>query len=361
MNEILLEYLNKHGRSPVDYVLSKFEHHDIVLLGEMHGVKQQLELYHKLIPRLAEHGINTIAYEFARREDQAWVDELLDKSDFDVSLAKKIMIKQEAYWGYQEYLDVFRLVWSVNKGLPASQKIRILGLNDPINWPLYNQICRQKNRKPNAEEITECWKGCGERYWADVISEHYHPNQTKILGIMGSHHAFTKYKEPSWRLEGDEKVFDGFKTVRFGNHLQQRYGEKLFNICFYDPWESRWATEKPLHPAGGIIEQVISPHYPELGFDLKGSPLGDLQDESFYALGYPDFRLKDIFDGMIYTGRLQDLQPVTPIADFIDEENFSLFRDYVAYNDDADKSIAELNAIIHGYAVGAVGLPPKTF
>lgn len=361
MNERLLEYLKKHGKSPVDYVLSKFEHYDIVLLGEMHGVGQQLALYHKLIPRLAEHGINTIAYEFARREDQALVDELLDKSDFDLPLAKKIMIKQEAYWGYQEYLDVFRLVWSVNKGLPASQKIRILGLNDPINWPLYNQICRQENRKPNAEEITECWKGCGERYWADVISEHYSPNQTKILGIMGSHHAFTKYKETSWRLEGDEKVFTGFEMERFGNYLQERYGEKLFNICFYDPWESRVASEQPLHPAGGIIEQMICPHYPELGFDLKDSPLGDLQDESFYALGYADFRLKDIYDGMIYTGRLQDLQSMTPIADFIDEENINLFRDYVAYNYDADKSMAELNAIIHEYAVGAVGLPPKTF
>ncbi|MCB5262633.1 MAG: hypothetical protein LHW64_07900 [Candidatus Cloacimonetes bacterium] len=347
MHEILLEYLNKHGKSPVDYVLSKFEPYDIVLLGEMHRVGQQLALYHKLIPRLAEHGIGTIAYEFARREDQGLVDELLDKSDFDVPLAKKIMIKQEAYWGYQEYLDVFRLVWSVNKELPASQKIRILGLNDPINWKLYTQICQRENRHPSTEERAVIWKGCGERYWADIISEHYEPNHTKILGIMGSHHAFTKYREPAWRLEGDQKVFTGFEMVRFGNHLQQRYGEKLFNICFYDPWDGKRAAQEALHPAGGIIEQVISPHYEELGFDLQDSPMGELKDDSFYSLGYPDFRLKDNFDGMIYTGRLRDLQPMTPIADFIDEENISLFRDYVCYNYDAETSIAELNAIIH--------------
>ncbi len=347
MNEILLEYLNKHGKSPVDYVLSKFEQYDIVLLGEMHRVKQQLELYHKLIPRLPEYGITTIAYEFARREDQALLDELLSKSNFDVPLAKKIMIKQEAYWGFQEYLDVFRLVWSVNKGLPPAQKIRILGLNDPTNWTLYNQICNQKNRKPNAEEITECGKGCGEQYWADLISEHYEPNHTKVLGIMGSHHAFTKYREPSWRLEDDEKIFTGFETVRFGNHLQERYGEKLFNICFYDPWNGKRAAQEALHPAGSIIEQVISPHYQEIGFDLKDSPWGELEDDSFYSLGYPDFRLKDNFDGMIYTGRLQDLQPVNPIAGFIDEDNIQLFRDYVCFNCDTDKSIAELNAIIH--------------
>ncbi len=347
MSEILLEYLQGEGKNPVDYVLSKFEHYDIVLLGEMHYIKQQVELYHNLIPLLPGKGITTIAYEFARREDQALVDELLDKGDFDLPLAKRIMIRQEAYWGFHEYFDVFRVIWALNKTLPSSEKIRLLGLNDPINWKLYTSICQKENREPNPEERAEIWKGCGEQHWADVISAHYAPGKAKILGIMGSHHAFTKYREPAWSLEGDEKVFAGFKTVRFGNYLQERYGEKLFNICFYDPWESKKADQKPLPPAGGIIEEAISPHYQEIGFDLKDSPCGDLPDESFYALGYPDFRLGDLFDGMIYTGRIQDLRPVTPIDGFIDEDNIGLFRDYVAYNYDADKSITELNAIIH--------------
>ncbi len=346
MNEELLKYLAGNGKTPVDYILSKFEDHDIVLLGEMHIVKQQLEIYHQLIPELPEKGITAIAYEFARREDQALVDELISKPCFDIPLVKEIMIKQEALWGFQEYLEIFRLVWSVNRALPEADKIKIIALNDPINWPLYNSICNTENRKPNEEEIKKIWEGCAEKYWEQAVTEHLALNKGKILGIMGSHHAFTRYREPEWKLEGEEKVFAGFKMIRFGNHLHERYGERLFNICFCDPWESRTAR-KLISPAYGLIEKLISPLYSQIGFDLKDSPWGELKDDSIYALGYPDFRLKQYFDGMIYTGKISELQPVSPIAGFIDEDNIALFRDFAAFNMEADKSIEEINAIIH--------------
>lgn len=346
MHEALLSYLREHGKNPVDYVLSKFEQYDIVLLGEMHMVQQQLELYHKLIPRLPELGVGFLAYEFARREDQPLIDELLDKAEFDIPPAKKIMIRQEALWGFQEYLDVFRILWSVNRQLPASRKIRLLGLNDPYNWKLYNHICRTEQRKPNAEERDIIWKDCDERYWADTVGEHYSPGKTKVLGIMGSHHAFTKYREPDWQPEGDHKVFTGFKVVRFGNHLYERYPDNVFNICFHDPWENKGVPHKLIHPAGGLVEELIAPYYQEIAFDLKDSPWGELPDDSFYALGYADFKIGKMFDGMVYTGRLQDLRPVTAIPDFIDEDNIGLFRDYAAFNMEADKSIAEINAVI---------------
>ncbi|MDD4309866.1 MAG: hypothetical protein PHO32_05755 [Candidatus Cloacimonetes bacterium] len=345
MKEDLLHYLEQHGKPPVDYVLSKFEQHDIVLLGEMHRVKQQLELYHNLIPRLAEMGITYFATEFARRADQGLVDELLSKPYYDYALAKIITLKQEVFWGFQEYVDIFRLVWQTNQQVPPSQQIKIIGLNDPINWKLYNHICNTEHRTPNRAEIDVSWKGCGEKLWLEPITQHYAPG-TKIMGIMGSHHGFTKYREPSWEIKAGKKVFTEFKTIRFGNHLYEKYGDKVFNICFHDPWSDLLEADKPIYPAKGVIEQVISPVYKEIGFDLMGSPWGEMTDDSFYTLGYPDFKLSNIYDGMIYTGRLQDLQPVTPIPDFIDESNIGLFRDFTPYNYEYNKTIAEINQII---------------
>lgn len=350
MDNSLLSYLAESGREPVDYVLSKFETHDIVFLGEMHGIKQQLYFYKKLIPCLLEKDITIIAYEFARREDQPLIDELINKPEFDEQLAKTITIKQEALWGYQEYLDVFKIIWSINKKKPPSRRLKLLGLNDPINWKLYNYICNKEGRQPNPEEIKEIWKGCGEEYWADKIRQNYTPGRTKILGIMGSHHAFTKYREPELKLIDDKKIFAGFKTIRFGNHLHRLYREKLYNICFYDPWDSISNSVKSQPPAGGIIERIISPHYKEIGFDLVNSPWGELQDNSIYSLGYYDFRLKQIFDGMIFTGKLEDLKPITPIPDFINENNINLFREYSPSNIAADKNIEEINAMICRYA-----------
>ncbi len=346
MKKTLLNYLAEHGNKAEDYVLSKFIDHDIVLLAEMHYVKQQVELYHRLIPGLAEREVRIIAYEFARREDQPLLDELLGKPFFDEHLATTIMIKQESLFGYHEYLDLFRLVWQHNQGLPQSRKIRIIGLNDSINWPLYNQICNTKGRNPNSAEIREIWKGCGELHWEEAIDAQYADGHTKILGIMGSHHAFTHYREPQIKTIDGRKYFDGFKVVRFGNYLYESYGNKVFSTCFYDPWESQIESEGLVAPAQGIIEQSLYPHYHDVGFDLIGSPFGELPDDSIYALGYKDFRLKDIFNGMIYSDRLQDLKHVTPIKDFINESNIDLFRNYNAFNDEADLSIEQINAII---------------
>ena len=101
MQSEVKNYLLSRGKAPLDYVLGKFEDHDIVLLGEMHYIRQQVEFYHRLIPLLPEHGITLFATEFGRREDQALIDELLGKKEFDVALAKRIMLHQEAFWGYR--------------------------------------------------------------------------------------------------------------------------------------------------------------------------------------------------------------------------------------------------------------------
>jgi hypothetical protein len=141
-------------------------------------------------------------------------------------------------------------------------------------------------------------------------------------------------------------VFAGFNKVRFGNHVHEEYGDAVCNICFYDPWDSLESDAPPKAPGGGIIEDIISPHFSELAFDLKDSPVGELADDSFYSLGYEDFRLRDISDGMIYTCKLTEFKNLTPIPDFIDADNLQEFRDYAPFNYDTDKSCEEINRII---------------
>ena len=84
MHSVLSNYLLNEGKPPLDYILEKFEDHDIVLLGEMHYIRQQVELYHRLIPLLPDHGITIVAYRIWPSGDQALIDELLSKEWFDV-------------------------------------------------------------------------------------------------------------------------------------------------------------------------------------------------------------------------------------------------------------------------------------
>jgi len=350
MHNELTSYLLNRSKAPLDYVLACFQNHDIVLLGEMHYIRQQVELYHRLIPLLPEHGVNLIATEFGRREDQALIDELLSGDQFDISMAKRIMIHQEAFWGYWEYLEIYRLIWQQNRQNPTEKQIRCIGLNDPYNWKLYNKICREQNRKPDANEIKLIWKDCDEKNWMEALNQYHKPGVTKVLGIMGMHHSFTHYREPDSIEEGSRKVFAGFKTIRFGNYLHDRYGDRVCNICFYDPWDSKESNAPQQAPGGGIIEEIISPHFSELAFDLKDSPVGELLDDSFYSLGYENFKLKHLADGMIYTCKFSEFKALTPIPDFIDAGNLQEFQDYAPYNDMTDKSCAEINSTIAKWA-----------
>lgn len=48
----LVSYLSSHGKSPEEYVVSKFAKYDLVLIGEPHWVRQHVTLVSGLIPRL---------------------------------------------------------------------------------------------------------------------------------------------------------------------------------------------------------------------------------------------------------------------------------------------------------------------
>ena len=51
-----------------DYVVSKFDEHDVVFLGEVHRVKHDVEFVRDLIPHLHAHGVYYLGTEFGRRE-----------------------------------------------------------------------------------------------------------------------------------------------------------------------------------------------------------------------------------------------------------------------------------------------------
>ena len=63
-------YLDAHHLSPTSYIVSKFEEHDVVFLGEAHCIRHDGLLVQELIPRLREVGVYTLVVEFARRVDQ---------------------------------------------------------------------------------------------------------------------------------------------------------------------------------------------------------------------------------------------------------------------------------------------------
>ena len=320
----LVEYLKTHHQTPEKYVLSTFKTHDVVFLGEWHRIKHDPLLVQRLIQRLPGAGVYTLGYEFARRIDQPLIDSLLDSPTYDEQLARSIVFKQFVHWGYQEYVDIFKAAWNLNRTLPpGGRRFRILGLNNSPDWSF---VTSQEDRD-KWEVMRKVWHGETEADWAQVLEDEVIARGEKALVYCGIHHAFTRYRQP---IVVDGK-FVRFGDVRVGNHIYEKIGPRAFTIFLHAPWVNVEGYDAPpVLAADGSIDAVLqdlSPEQQHVGFDLKGTPFGTLPGvTSLYKFGYEDFTLETIYDGYICQGPLSSYEGVTPIRDFVNEHNLAQAR-----------------------------------
>lgn len=135
MRAELEAYIIEHYKTPEEYIIDKFMDHDIIFLGEFHRIKHDVELVHDLIPLLYKNGIYNLGIEFACYEDQDRIDMLITADEYNQSLAYAIQFNFWPYWGYREYVDIYKVAWALNQKLPeGAKKFRIVGLNSRQDW-----------------------------------------------------------------------------------------------------------------------------------------------------------------------------------------------------------------------------------
>jgi len=312
-NDDLFNYLKNNSMSPEEYVLSKFQDHDYVLLGEYHRIKHDVDLVLSLIPKLHESGINNLCIEFGNYEDQYLVDSLLALPYFDRELAKKIIFNCGPAWGYTEYIDIYKVAWEVNQ-IGKKEKFRVINF-----CPLYDP-CKEGGAWADADP---------DLLMADVILKTVIDKKQKALIYSGNHHAFTKYHQPIYDFKKDS--LSGYNTTRMGNIIYKHVGEKAFCISLHRPWTSdKGWDEIPVLPVNGVIDSVMQVlGNKPVGFDVVNTPFGKLgSNNSYYALGYPDFTLEKYCDGYIFQKAIRDYEPITLEPEFYNKENIEYVKKY---------------------------------
>ncbi len=353
--EGLAAYIEHNHQAPEEYVLGKFADHDVIFLGEVHRIKHDVEFVRDLIPILQSHGIHRLGTEFARREDQYLIDSLLAAPAYDEALAGQITFQQSVFWGYEEYLDIFRAAWEVNNSIEDGvERFRILGLNNSPEWW---HIQSQEDRE-SPEMLKKVWHGEGENLWARVILDSAVAKGAKILIHCGIHHAFTEYKQPVY-MNGK---FVRFDDSRAGNHVFREIGKRAITIFLHAGWYAAegYAGSK-VRPADGIIDaamKVLGPAYVPVGFDTGGTPFADLPGEtSVYRHGYENFTLSTFCDGYIYHKPFSEYEGVTPIPDFVNETNIEYARRQASNPRFRDASAKRFNKSIAKNAGTLRGVP----
>ena len=304
--EKLAAYLKLHWKSPEDYVVSKFRDHDIVFIGEYHRIKHDVELIHKLIPRLYKAHVYNLGIEFGSYEHQDKVDRLITAETYDENLARWLIFQQDVAWGYKEYEDIYRAAWKLNSSLPRrARKFRVVNLGYRANWTA------RKEQMTREDWDKVWWQGDPDAHMADVVVKEFVDKGEKALIYSGNHHAFTRYHQPIYDFEN--KKFLRFNTTRMGNLVYNKIGDRAFNIYLHAPWGSNTNLDVDTRPMHGTIDAVMQKlNNKRIGFDVKHSPFGAIADnQSYYSLGYANFTLDKYCDGYIFQGRLEDYEGVT--------------------------------------------------
>jgi hypothetical protein len=314
----LLGYLEKHYQSPEDYILSKFKDHEIVFVGEYHRIQHDVLLIQKMIPLLYRAGIHSLGIEFGIHRDQDRVDKLINAAVYDEQAAREIMFDEASYWGYREYMDIYRAAWNVNHALPVgAPRFRVVNLNAYSDWSFVKTETDRNNPEVMKKVLPE---GEWDKVMAENILNEFVAKGEKALIYSGMHHAFTRYKQPIYY----QGKFIRFVEDRMGNLVREKLGDKVFTIFLHSPWSDK-NYENELYPAGGVIDAVLAERHDlrPVGFDLAGTPFGELCGPgSIYEVGYHHFTLKLYADGWIFTKPLSQYQGVTFDDKFITEANF---------------------------------------
>jgi hypothetical protein len=337
----LKRYLSTTPETPEDYVLSKFANYDLVLLGEPHWVRQQVTLVSGLIPQLPTHGVHILAIEFARRIDQALIDSVVNATVYDERLARRVTMQGLVQWGYQEYVDLYKAAWQVNRRLPpGAPRFRILGL---AGSPDYSLI-RTRADLDNPQVRLRVLHGETEKDWATLLIDSVLAKRQKALVYSGTHHAFTKYAQP---IVSDGKLVRK-EDSRFGQHLHAYAPSRIFMITLHGPWPGADGYGAlPVLPADGSMDEALEAagkRWQRVGFDLNGTPFGTMVSHTaVYKHGHEPFSMDKFADGYIYLGPISRYEPVTPIADFIDARNIEYARANSSNPADRTASIADFN------------------
>ncbi len=319
----IVRYLKAHWRSPEGYIVDKFADHDVVLVAEDHGIKHNLVLIQTLIPRLHAAGVYNVGMEFGAAEDQEPLDQLVTADRYDENRARRLLFNYNVGWAYQEYMDIYRHAWQLNRSLPpGAPRMRVVNLSYRYDW--------RHLREPRTPVVMQKVypKGEIESFRTAVVQREILAKNQKILIITGTIHAFTKYRMPEYDPYSPNFVL--LRDITLGNRLEQVATGRSCTVLLHIPWPAPDMGSQ-VRPLDGLIDDVMVEFGDkQVGFDTAGSPFATIRDDnSFYATGYPAFTLATIADGYIYEKPFREYEGCTVDEQFLTKANWPAAQEQV--------------------------------
>jgi hypothetical protein len=185
-------------------------------------------------------------------------------------------------------------------------------------------------------------------FMAETIRREFTDKGRKALVFCSVQHAFTRYHSKEYEKNLKDKGMDA--TTRTGNIVFDRIGSRAFCVYLHAPWPDRTNQAGLNWAADGAIDVLIAQLKPEkqrFGVSTAGTPFGKLPiKSSSYTYGYDKLALEDLCDGYVVLGPVPAYEVVTPLPDFITQDNFDEAVRNFPGPKEKDLTVAKMNDLI---------------
>jgi len=309
----LLKKKDQSFEDPIEYVLGKLQDCDLVMIGERHWVREEPTFIQNLIKRCYEkNAINAVFLEFGNFEDQGKIDAFMESPKFNPQLVIDVLRDYGIFgWGYQEYFDIFKLIYDENRKRPPARRIRLI-FPDPeledIDLDSEFLDCLRSSPltdKQRWEMITWLRESIADRdqCMSAVIEAHVFGRGLKGIYYAGGSHI---------RKDLQKKGY-GRRYFSAGGILARKYPGRVCCLTFHNSPEY-WQNASDFND----LEELFRSHGKPFAVDTKGSPIGQIKLKS--DVDQEGVELYEAFDGYIMLNLNSSYQFCPIIPGFYDDE-----------------------------------------
>jgi hypothetical protein len=261
----------------VQGIVTAFEHHRVVMIGEVHALGPAGEFYGRLIrDRTFQETVEDIVVEFASRNNQPLLDRYIAGEDLPIDEVRHIWrdTTKVASWESPIYAQWLARIREVNQGLPPSRRLRVLAGDTAVDW---------QSIHTHAD-----WEALGDNNvsFADVIVNEVLRRGHRALVVLG-----TNQVTKSGDRNGDQDV-----TTRVeARHPGSTYVVLLDNHGLLGP------------PVEELVRLHRVPQNAPILCELAGTPLGNFPDDRSTLLS-------NKADALLYLGPPETLTRAFPPA-----------------------------------------------
>lgn len=316
---------NNEFPSAKEYILSKFETNDIVIFSErFHHDLTQYDVIMEVVrdERFNGHIYTEIGVEnLTERFNRFLMNSELTPKEKEIELRKLYRdLSPSIVWGPYNYYLMLSEVWEINKNRKVKDKILIFPL-DP--WLDYNSI--QTHREWAAH-----WYFIYQSKYRDAIMgdnfvsnyEKVRNEKPKALAILNTIHGIKQY--PTYLPLPTRPL-----VRRSGEFIWKTYPGKTFVVYI----NCSCSDEVVGLSNDGIIDAAFEyTKKDNIGFDLKGTPIGNSKFDLFgFGEGYDtDTDYNFIYDGMIFYKPLKNMVMKVGVPNLYPDEDEELWFNRVS-------------------------------